>query len=147
VKFLVEVSDELKELVAAPCQNGKFTITLPETIDSRWLVEPYAKESQSTLKVSDRGVRTTAMSGFSSDSGDIAPFSEDGTVTGTLFYVDRNVTITGYEQYKNKAEYNLDLKAGWNWVYITEKNETTFSTSTAKPNAELKWYLDAEEEE
>jgi len=67
----------------------------------------------------------------------------------SYIYVNVDVKITGtYKEndyrYDYTEEYNANLKAGWNTVYMiykgTSKSDTQIFT-TQKPNTDLKWYF------
>ena len=140
--------DELSEtLVSAPCANGAFTITLPETIDNRFLVR-FGDVMPNTMNLSDNELRVDGV-GLYAYSNDV-PFllslrSADGKVQAELLYADRDCVMSGstvetegFDEPKTII-YNLILKAGWNWAYLIETDSNITVVST-KPNVELQWY-------
>ena len=143
VKLMVEVAQVgLIELANTTCLNGDFTIVLPDTVNHEFL-SPDVDDMPNTIQISDRRLHILDIPWFTADSVELFFGSDDGKVEAALAYVDRDATVTGYVQEEDtRIEYDWDLKAGWNWVYVTYKDATTISYSTTKPDVELHWVID-----
>ena len=115
------------ETTSGSWSNGGFTLTLPATLDSRYLADWF--ENEENIVMSDRNARMNReldLRAYNSDGEEVGDFmlsKEDGDKFVWVFFVytDRDVTITGTT---NDSEiqliYNLSLKRGWNRVYITD---------------------------
>jgi hypothetical protein len=140
-------------VATAPVQNGSFTLTLPQTVESSHLS---SFSLSSTITVSDAGVKQThinTMEGnnliaYDSDGKDVGVIvcqsADEKTAIVNFMYVDRDCKISGsYNAGSNRTlTYNADLKTGWNILYgkITNDNGD-FEYTTTKPAVELEWHL------
>ena len=150
-------------IASAPYKNGGFMMILPEEIDSRLLEDMDLEDMPSGINVSNPNAKAASIPYFEAyKSGDYVDdltkcaFSLSMTgfsYTAVLYmYADADVKITGTytESYDEKTfteKYNVDLKKGWNTVYMTQQESMSgFSgiVTTVKPNVDLKWYFEEE---
>ena len=154
------------QAAVAVYENGRFTIDLPETIESRYLREVFTE--QPGLQVSSRdamgiGVRLFA---YQSDNrvGEFFYAKSTGIPTEALFvYVDRDVRITGRQLtewdnthfpnpnpiifFTHINYHEISLKRGWNIIYFNETSSqegqritTTEVINTRTPEG-LRWHF------
>ncbi|MDR2423399.1 MAG: BACON domain-containing protein, partial [Prevotellaceae bacterium] len=142
-----EGDDEV--LATAPYQNGSFTMTLPATIDNKFL-ETF-DDAPDGVTVSAPDAKMLEDLSFDAYNG-----SEllGGTYLGTdnenidvqLFYIDRDCAITGTGTDERNGEtetahYEMNLKAGWNWLYAIFNDDGSMTLTTTKPNnVTVKWF-------
>jgi hypothetical protein len=147
-------------IATAPFKNGGFTITLPDKIDER-LIELLFDETPSSITVSNKDVAGIFLidefSAYKSNEyvGEIFCGYEQGTETNYMgvrvayVFVDADVKVTG--SYTDPEDedwteiYDVNLKKGWNTVYLIEtedENGWSGTCTTTKPSADLKWYFD-----
>jgi hypothetical protein len=142
VKLKTESENVVVELATAPCQNGNFTITLPKTVESG-LLYAITDNVPPAVQLSDRETRTLDVF-WTLGNDDIVLISGDEKVAATLIYVDRDCNVTGYGMDESiRMEFNMELKAGWNWAYVSEKNGN-ISVTTTKPDVELQWLVEVQ---
>jgi hypothetical protein len=153
-------------LATGACQNGNFSITLPETVESSYL-SSFGLPSSITL--SDPNVKQTHIG--AEEDGNIVAYDNAGNSIGKLWcisenfdnevpqvgmaaihsymYVDKDCKITGSRDNGGgvTVTYNVDLKAGWNVTYVNVLNAGgNWEITTTKPAVELKWYIESGEE-
>ena len=145
------VLGDIAELTRSTLKNGRFTIILPETLDSNnlrslsqgtnyWL--PPAGFRPPTLTVSNENVRVgdfrfVGINKYGSEVAEIRPIkTEDGILAFGLFFVyaDSDVTVSGYDGLwgfyitsmfiiaPNK-NYSIELKKGWNVLWISTNGD------------------------
>ncbi|MDR2563415.1 MAG: BACON domain-containing protein [Prevotellaceae bacterium] len=150
IKLMVhdnEGDDEV--LTTVPYQNGSFTMTLPTTIDNKFLSSisrdfntdsltfsaPNAKGTEDCSFYAYNGAESLCLLYMGTDNEDVD--ADD------LYYIDRDCTITGSYSGDRSGDgiiddiaiYNLDLKAGWNWIYEIYNGDGISATyTTTKPN-------------
>jgi len=138
--------------------NGGFTITLPETLNTA-LLYPIFYDTPQDLNISDpsarwRDVWVRAYDEQQRNRGQFSYWSgDDDAYSGLyLFYVDRDVTITGTQPYFNDSDYgeptiggyevwNVQLRAGWNRIYVTRKIEERIFYISIEPISGLRWHF------
>jgi len=151
-----------EKIATGTWSNGGFTISLPTTLDSRflWLLgDIYG----TTFTFSDRNARITH---FFDGTPRIRAFDSDGNLLGFLWnelegenwwvdmeivYADRDVTIIGtytysceYEGWTETETWSVSLRRGWNKIYIVDKStETSWDILfTTEPISGLRWYFE-----
>jgi hypothetical protein len=146
--------------------GGNFTVTLPETPPAEVIfnltdMNMFKKFSP---QVSDQNAKMclTGIYGLSSSSGDMT----ENTAVGNFYWantydeaknifkfahpiwVDRNVTVKGTNHTKPNGgvqylpDYTknpLNLKKGWNWLYVTDTD--TYEEYTITPFENMKWHF------
>ena len=172
-----DANDEYQGYVIAqmPYKENGFTLDLPATIADKYL-DIIAEDAPSGITISDKSVKWATdidIEAFDKNDhyiGDFYMTNSDQSVFAMWFYVDKNVTIKGEtefreydrrdgeyyddEEYDNEVhigKYNIDLKKGWNIVYVSEtkshnnstgKDVYTSNMTTQKPSgANLSWYF------
>jgi len=139
-------------------ENGKFKITLPYTLDNKYLYAIGNEDFPEGVNVSDRNAKVGEADYFTA-------YDEDDNKVGRFIYcdepndswdyivvcyvyADRNLTITGTytEVYGNTTEittFDYSLKKGWNIAYKIEKSDDNcsyFTGTTKKPSdVTLNW--------
>jgi len=147
--------------------NGRFSLTLPPTVNDRYLSFVGGYFDEALVNISDRNAKITMVDieGWSSASGawnwnhwvgDFIHAKADITNTSLsmtmafYFYADRDVTITGSEYFyldgllRIEEKYDLILKSGWNMVYQTlhmDDVSLALEVSTT-PVSGLRWYFE-----
>ncbi|MDR2928090.1 MAG: hypothetical protein LBV41_07835 [Cytophagaceae bacterium] len=154
-------------LASTPYGNGKFTINLPNVVDSKYFLNPFEifefREDGATI--SAPSVKMATLPEFTAyrdavPSGYILHSSyvqnkEKEPVTGydaIFLYADRDVDITGEDRVElNENDpvvwayrYSLSIKKGWNIVYyfagnIKDANPEKEIITTVAPEG-MKWY-------
>ncbi|MDR0830806.1 MAG: hypothetical protein LBN95_11965 [Prevotellaceae bacterium] len=152
-------------IATAPFKNGGFTITLPKQIDERLLEEgdfSYLEEYYGgKVTVSNKNFKTTIVEEFEAYKnnkrvGYFVYYYASMTSEGYAVYmfVDSDVKITGTiseseewdgRVYTDEEIYDINLKEGWNAVYmlyseVGNSERTTYSTS--KPDKNFEWVYD-----
>jgi len=146
--------------------NGGFTITLPATLDAKYLetFEEFSEDGiPAGINVSDKNAKV--LSGLSLAAANSNGSSNSGLIYGkvgsnsytmvTFMYADRDVTVTGsYKEeleggYTDEEHANVSLKKGWNRVYMTSTETKTSDKSeiTTKPVSGVKWYFEEDFED
>jgi hypothetical protein len=125
--------------------NGKFTLTLPETLDDDVLKDFFVPEGVSVSDLKVKCLPSVEISACQGENFDFGGFyhGADGW-EGELIYVDRDVIIVGSSnQYGNVDNYAVNLKKGWNLRYSRETqlegNKWLFEHTTVAP-AGAKWF-------
>jgi hypothetical protein len=161
--------DDRISLAYGNFSNGRFTITLPQTMDARYLEDisdfSFIDAGKLPDNISNRNARLGTfwnLIGISSSSG---AFSWDDWVTEVKYgklhddgdwlstwvrfvYSDSNVTITGSHtergtSWEETYSYDLSLKRGWNRIYCTYKYESgsELYSFSSKSVSGLRWYF------
>jgi len=139
------------EFASGNYANGGFTITLPQTVDNKYL-RPFTEmflgrdDDYFTIECDDITISDVNALSSLGNSLNISGFDANGEGFDFLIcakidnnsmmcsampiYVDRDVTITGeysysYEEHKQTITFSLSLKKGWNMVYA--KSTETFT--------------------
>jgi len=143
--------------------NGSFTMTLPETVDSRFLFRA-GDEFPDFLTISDGNARISDGLGFRAIDANRcivgslwkAYTETENTLEGFfIVFADRDVTITGEYTYTDTWEgvtytdtdvWNVSLRRGWNWVRESgkriEENHWQYEITTMSPPSGLRWHFD-----
>jgi len=144
--------DSIYHIVATGTwSNGGFTITLPETINADFLIPAPVAFALGQFNISDTSARFQEIYIYAYDDRllgsivyacfDVFVSSEEASLQVYIAYVDRDVTITGGTF---REIYNLQLRAGWNWVYRTTKmveEARIVSIFSTEPISGLRWYF------
>jgi len=150
--------------------NGTFTLELPANVDAKYLrsIDVFS----STVNVSNKNakflfdnVRIFAYNGNDKVDeiicGKVITQKNNGKVLcafAGLMYSDSDVSISGTEKYtdenggnvyENNTTYSINLKQGWNLVYMIDVDEVitgnktvyTGNMTSSAPGG-LKWYLE-----
>ena len=128
----------------------KFTLNLPETIPAEELQVLGRPEGLKVSKSTANFGVVQTISGYDGTGKYVGDFirgkaeSEEASSQETYWYVDDDVTITGKEKYKEEGvsytdSYNVNLKKGWNIVYITGGASSNTFTLTTAPKSGLIW--------
>lgn len=148
-------------LAVGKYNNGGFTITIPNKVYLGYYsnnIENYFNDYDETLNISNRSAKVLGLNniqGYSSNSGAwdyedyvgnfiCGKIESDAKIYTRYIFVDMAVNVTGTRSnYYGENNYNLNLKAGWNAIYITETSEDydincSYSTT---PISGLKWYF------
>ncbi|MDR1155405.1 MAG: hypothetical protein LBL04_11915 [Bacteroidales bacterium] len=153
VKASIDYAGGSYEVVSGSYTNGGFTLTLPKTVDARYLKPLFDEEDLelfgSGIKVSDTNAKTAFLyiAGYKSNvpKGSfwyIKELSASSEIEAEIVYVDRDVTVTGSGTFfGDKEVMNISLKKGWNMWYDTETTTgtTTERTSATSDPGGLKW--------
>ena len=154
VKALLE---EETEIASVDYNNGIFVIEIPETAmkDQKLMnITDIIFYVPSEVTISEPNAKGTYLSilGYKDDEevGEIwhHKYTDTRNTDATFIYVDRDLTITGSVDAENNGEtyiekYNLDLKKGWNIMYViySESTLATYETTTT-PQSGMKWYFE-----
>ncbi len=154
VKALVDVSgDNMGNLTGTSVANSSFsngfTLTLPATVDAKYLEEFDDDDFPSGISVSDKSAKTgeIVIVGYDKAGAQLGTFwYASNTWDAGFIYADKNVTITGSgtDKYGDTEVYNVSLVKGWNIIYgtETEKNDVSTYTYTTSDPGGLKWVFD-----
>jgi len=141
---------EYVEIASANLAAGKFTITLPPTLDLKYLLEAgsvfneeygYTVNNKSARII--EGPDMVRFDGFNEAGDHIGEFfyrNSTGTVGGYLGYADADVLITGRFESGNYvgSVFHLDFKTGWNWYYRNGEEDKT----DVPAGVTLAWYFE-----
>jgi hypothetical protein len=153
-------------IAPAPYKGNGFTLELPATVSDKYLLL-LTTDVPSGITISDRTAKCTNISiqAFDKDDNRIGSFalgkSDDDADNEVMWlYVDKNVTIKGeFKDYDDEesnreyiSKYDMDMKKGWNIVYMMESESHNNSTgrdvytstlTTQKPSGvNFVWYFD-----
>jgi len=153
----------MEVIASANYFNGGFTITLPATLDDKFLFSnPFSRLEASGFTISDKNARVThffdgmTVLANSGDNEIIGLFVHrdlnnfDAHLEGFFMYADRDVTITGTHRSVTPGGLNhtetwlVFLRKGWNKVYFkgtSEEQEITSMYVTEPIFGELNWYF------
>ena len=147
-----------EEIASGAFVNGRLTMNLPATVDSRFLTPMYDDmEVPAGVSMSNYHVKGTGgvfLVGYDSDGNETGLFFygklDEATkqiIMAALIYVDNDVIITGTysnndEIIKSTVTYDCNFKKGWNFMYILLSGDgegrLTGRTTTKNPGG-LKW--------
>jgi len=152
-------------IATAPFKNGGFKITLPQKFDER-LLETIDFEAAfpeiTNLTVSNKNVKTTFVNDYYLEAfknnlwaGNFhSDYSTPDTEAYLLYqFVDGNCKVSGsYTKtevmsgitYKYEQTADLNLKKGWNTVYIIHVRVGTtqvYKVTTKKPDFDIIWHF------
>ncbi|MDR3327770.1 MAG: hypothetical protein LBT04_06575 [Prevotellaceae bacterium] len=146
VKAFMEGDQEDVALATAGYNNGVIKLQLPLTISEGLF--SYSDFFPEGLTVSNPNVKLNILyiEAYKNDSyvGDFYYALESYTqeIDGTYMYSDTDCSIQGTledEEFEGLISININLKAGWNLVYIIEQSERAEFTTT--PQSGLKWFF------
>ena len=147
----VELDNNSDYVIAkAPYENGGFKITLPNTFDQR-LLFPITVITEDVpsgmITISDNNAKICVISWFEAYKNghyfdDILEVCPDANMDMDFmvgyFFTDRDVTMTGnYEE----VIINMDLKQGWNAVYMIEDFVSESTMTTERPSFTIEWWF------
>jgi hypothetical protein len=144
------VTLKLDVIAQAPYKNNGFTLELPATVSVQ-LLNPIIGGTITESTVSDKTAKWYVLKEFDAYNKDDVKIGRllyvtEETVTNgdengvSWFYVDKNVTIKGEG---SRAIYDMDLKKGWNVVYVY-KSQNIYTFTTSKPSGYVyNWYFKA----
>lgn len=165
-----------KELANVAYSNNKFNLTLPATVESRYLESIDYELDTEYFIVSDENTKVGGAFFAAFDNyNEIGEFENyaiikdtdtEGDAVACLYvYVDKNCTIKGehienYTQngvtYKITEKWDASFKKGWNCLYYrlyakinsnyTQYTETDTYTTTKPSGVTLKWYYEEYED-
>ncbi|MDR1680341.1 MAG: hypothetical protein LBS12_00955 [Prevotellaceae bacterium] len=147
-------------VASAPYSNGGFTLTLPETVGDMYL--DAFEDMPVTMTVSDYNVKTSQADIRASKAGVKTGWFYHGTPewAGILIYSTGDVSVTGTstdtytydanedgvnETYTEIWKYDVQLKKGWNMMYIKEiekGNNTIECENNSIVPSGAKWYYE-----
>lgn len=153
------INFETGEIASSDYKNGRFTLSLPQTIENQYLELLFDEdEMPDAIKISDVNVKACYLwieayqSGTEAGEFEYEYLSADETVgiETSYTYVDRDCSIKGSyseidEDETYNSTYNVSLKKGWNIVYVkrteSEKTNTYTYEATSSVQSGLKWYF------
>ena len=129
-------------------EKGGFMLTLPNPAKNKYL--GMFDDIPKTVNISDKTAKigisliyamsldTTVLVG----SFNYQKVDENSITNAFPMYADKDVTITGYNENdeNGRGEFNVSLKKGWNWYYVTETKNGAKVTTEAVSG--LKWYFE-----
>jgi hypothetical protein len=131
-------------LASGEYQNNGFKLTLPTTVPEKYIyniVYTLADDFEGTISDRKATIGSSEIIACDSDGNDIGWFEmadKENSIRTIYMYVDRNVTIKGFDY---DTEFDCSFKKGWNILYNVYKEDGERFTTTQKPsNANLKWY-------
>jgi hypothetical protein len=129
--------------------DGSFSFELPETVDTDILALASEIIADDRIALSNENIRITGFGDLywevwldGSYTGNDVNFDKydnatETGVTGNLIYADGNGTATGtYNTVNETYIYDLDVKKGWNWMYVIEQLEGGHVTVTYTTDAQ-----------
>jgi len=143
IYFQVGLLSEYIDSPSVTVSGGKVTIKLG-AIKSEYLRIPAALiESGCTVKPSDMKCASPISPFITEDRSYCLYCKKDANNNAYLFYVDRDTTITGTNSSDGYTyQYNMNLKAGWNYYIVSESGTTiTFTASQSLPSG-YNWVVD-----
>jgi len=147
-----------EEIARGSFSDGRLTMNLPATVDSRFLTPMYDDmEVPAGVSMSNNHVKGTGgvfLVGYDSDGNETGLFFygklDEATkqiIMAGLVYMDNDVIITGSfsnneEIIKSTVIYDCNFKKGWNFMYVLLSGDgegrLTGKTTTTNPGG-LKW--------
>jgi hypothetical protein len=152
ISYYNEEEQSTQTLDAGKIEEGKLTLKLPESVPE----EALELMEEEGVTISPADIKILEVYGFDVFVGNTFSYSlyyEKGENMIMYFYSSEAAKVTGTSIYKSKDEdwtdtetYNLDLKKGWNAVYMhyEEKGNTetsTFTTDGSGMPSGMKWVL------
>ena len=142
---IVKLMSDTYEVVAGEYSGRGFMLPLPATVPAR---ELEVLGTASGLKVSDPGVQVMMIESVTCYDeaekvvGDFVSMKEESKNVYTMamyWYADGDATVIGKVKLEDETDnYNLNLKKGWNMVYLTEESEDNYSITTT-PKSDMLW--------
>jgi len=133
------------ELLASfPLQNGGFKLTLPQTVEGKYLQEGNWWSGDESITVSDPNAKTAYLGICGYSSAGLSPIGyvdlrgvgNDIYYYGYYIYADRDFTVIRNSEYAN---INFSFKKGWNICYSYYIGRTHYNTTEKPSKVELKW--------
>ena len=154
------------EITSSNFSNNKFSIDLPATLDDKYL-ELFSNDFKGA-NLSDENVKSVFLNldGYKSNKYveylDYVRMPDISATKITFYYsvymyVDRDVNVTGTNvvgesSYEYTEKFNMNLKKGWNLMYMTDvyeriSEDDVINTEnyTTTPISGYKWYFEAED--
>jgi len=137
------------ELVSGKYANGGFKLTLPATVSDKylWDITDAFEFDDFQGTISDPKAKIVGMwtEAYDKNDEDIGEFYcekyYDSDNWMEYVYVDRNVTIKGYDD-EYGDEYDCSFTKGWNIMYIIIATNYEWTYTTTKPSGiNYKWYF------
>jgi len=131
VGAVTRANNSLETIATSAWSSGGFTITLPETLESRflWSIESEFEDMPHVI-ISDRNARISSaeIEAFDDQNNVVGVFmnireDENLFVMTILAYADRDVSQIGSDGYDQT--WNLSLRRGWNKIYVIERETAT----------------------
>jgi len=152
VEAVTWANNSRETIATGAWSSGGFTITLPATLESRflWSIESEF-EDMPHVTISDRNARIsdTEIEAFDDQNNVVGVFmnireDENLFVMTILAYADRDVSLIGTDEGDGyRQTWNLSLRRGWNKIYVVERETATgyiISYTTEAVNS-LRWYF------
>jgi len=134
VSYVVAITDNVSrhELARASFADGGFTLTLPTSVDTSYLISIFDRFDERFINVSDSDLKISQIiiNGLSASDNRIVEFYYGGVITYNMaqlvtgetffFYADRDATVVGTFR-DGHLSHNIDVsfRKGWNRVYVT----------------------------
>ena len=161
VDVIKGIVEERFEIASSDFANNKFSIDLPATLDDKHLESMFEDD----MNINDGGVKGAFLDlrGYKSNKSveylEYARMPDLSATKVTFYYavyvyVDRDANVTGefYEEEDYILKFNMNLKKGWNLIYmadvfelISEDDYINTENYTTTPMSGYKWYFDAED--
>jgi len=135
-------------IMVVPFENGGFKLIFPEKMDEN-LLYPIAHITIKGIHISNKKAKTNTVEGIFAykNNEPIGSFkflaeTSDSFIYTYFQYVDNDVSMKGIG-ITGTFVYDLDLKKGWNIVYIISSNShfgKTDTFTTQKPDANFIWH-------
>jgi hypothetical protein len=152
VEFYNEATRDwvVEEIASGNWSNGGFTLTLPATLDDKFLRNLVAGDIPTGITISDRNAKVSEGIWFRAYNSDgschVGSFwyskkDENSDAEVIFTYADRDVIITSTA--REDEIYNVSLKRGWNKIYITTmRNQGGWRVEiSTKAVGGLKWHF------
>ena len=152
-------------IAQAPFVNKGFTLTLPAIVADKHLFSIDDEDMPEGVTISDKNAKIFGLEwldAFDKDGEEIGYFmfgnsDNDGKIYFAVWmYTDRDVSIIGkgrdcyYDDYYDEewcfeAELNVNLKKGWNVVYVVddEINDIGLMTTQKPAGVTFEWYYES----
>ena len=166
VEYSVGTTWSEVEIASSDFISNKFSIDLPATLDDKYL-ELFSNDFKGA-NLSDENVKSVFLNldGYKSNKYveylDYVRMPDISATKITFYYsvymyVDRDVNVTGTNvvgesSYEYTEKFNMNLKKGWNLMYMTDVYERiseddyiNIENYTTTPISGYKWYFDAED--
>ena len=147
---IVKLMSDDYVVVTGEYSGNVFMLTLPTTVPATELMRLGTEQG---LKVSDPDVVAMTTESIScydeteSFVGDFVSMKEESNDVYTMamyWYVDGDVTVMGKVKLSEETDnYNLNLKKGWNMVYLTEDSANNYTLTTTPKSGMLWFFIDS----